>query len=382
MTLASDQNLDRNMLSETSRKMLDLKEAVLQEWEIRVRSAFKEARELREPIFINTIPPFYDNIVQAVTPSYPRANATEGTTLAYAHGSERARLTDYDPAILMLEYQMFKAALLHVLQKNSVQLSSEELLVINSSIDEAIREAVMAFSASISAMREQFIAALTHDMRTPLNTASMAAEIISLTTDVPRIKDLARQVVESITRADKMAQSMLDTMVFNQGQQLRLELTNFDMLVLAQEICNANRAKESSRCKVMGNPIYGWWSHDAMQRALENLVSNAIKYGEPRTPITVALESTHGSVVISVHNEGLPIPIEEQQAVFQVFKRSENAAKNKQGWGVGLPYVRAVAESHGGAVTIDSAVQRGTTFTITMPVDARPFQDTPAVCTD
>lgn len=337
MTLASDQKLDLNKLSATSHKMLELRESVLQDWEKRVRSAFKEARELREPVFIDTIPSFYDNIVEAVSPDYPRANAVEGTSLGYAHGSERARLTNYDPEILILEYQMFRAALLSVLTEHEVKLTKEELLVINSSIDEAIRDAVMAFSGVVAQLREQFIAALTHDMRTPLGTASMAAELIVLTTDSPKTKELAMRIVDNVARVDKMAQGLLDTMVFHKGQNLRLELTNFDMMDVVNEVARTTKEREGTICEVMGEPTYGWWSQDAMHRALENLVSNAVKYGEPRKPVRIALAKAHESLVLSVHNEGMPIPVDEQEAIFQVFRRSDNAKKgDKIGWGLGF----------------------------------------------
>ena len=63
------------------------------------------------------------------------------------------------------------------------------------------------------------------------------------------------------------------------------------------------------------------------------------------------------------------------ETIFQVFRRAEAAKEgNIEGWGIGLPYVRSVAESHGGSVAVDSAVSRGTTFIIDMPRDARPFQ--------
>jgi hypothetical protein len=82
MTLASDQNRDPSKLSAISRKMLELRDAVLFEWEKRVRASFKEAKALRHPVFINTIPAFYDNIVEAVSPDYPRKNATDASSLA------------------------------------------------------------------------------------------------------------------------------------------------------------------------------------------------------------------------------------------------------------------------------------------------------------
>jgi signal transduction histidine kinase len=88
----------------------------------------------------------------------------------------------------------------------------------------------------------------------------------------------------------------------------------------------------------------------------------------------------HQRLLLSVHNEGEPIAPERLEDVFQIFWRALSGKEKKQkGWGIGLPYARGVAESHGGTAGVDSSMERGTTFFIDMPVDARPFQNAPRV---
>jgi signal transduction histidine kinase len=83
-------------------------------------------------------------------------------------------------------------------------------------------------------------------------------------------------------------------------------------------------------------------------------------------------------VMVSVHNEGGTIPPAEQEGIFQAFRRSQAAQQGKkQGWGLGLPLVRGIAEAHGGNIHVDSAPERGTTFVMDMPLDARPYQNAP-----
>lgn len=383
MTLASDQKLDYEGLSATSLRMLEIKEQVLAEWEKRTRAAFDDAKNLRHPVFINTIPAYYDNLAEALTPDYPRKTAISASTLASEHGGERARMTNYSPEELVLEYQIFRATLIDLLSGSGRSLSVEELRIINTSIDDSIRDAVTAFSLVVSALREQFVAALTHDMRGPLGAASMAAELISLTTDSPKTRELAERIRDNIARVDKMAQGLLDTMVFQQGERLRMTLSHFDIRQVVAEVCKETAHVHGVRCHVVGEPVQGWWGWDPMKRALENLVGNAVKYGAPRAAITLKFNETHGRLVLSVHNEGVAIPVEDQESIFQVFRRASDAKHgNQKGWGVGLPYVRAVAESHGGSVAVDSSDERGTTFLIDIPVDARPFQDAPTVSTN
>jgi K+-sensing histidine kinase KdpD len=117
-----------------------------------------------------------------------------------------------------------------------------------------------------------------------------------------------------------------------------------------------------------------------MKRVLENLLDNALKYGEPEAAIRVRISYNHDRMLLSVHNEGDAIPQDELESIFQVFRRAEAAKEGeKRGWGIGLPYVRSVAESHGGSVQIDSAPGRGTTLGVDVPVDARPFQNAPTL---
>ena len=109
----------------------------------------------------------------------------------------------------------------------------------------------------------------------------------------------------------------------------------------------------------------------SLKRVLENLVSNARKYGDPARPITVRVSQSDSQMLLAVHNEGNPIPEPELERLFQALHRIEDV--KVKGWGLGLPYVRHVAESHGGSVVVDSAEQRGTTLTVSLPVDARPY---------
>ena len=108
-----------------------------------------------------------------------------------------------------------------------------------------------------------------------------------------------------------------------------------------------------------------------MKRVLENLLSNAQKYGDLKGAITVEVSSFDERMMLSVHNEGLPIPDQELWRLFQPFERMKNVSV--KGWGLGLPFVQSVAESHGGTVFADSAKERRTTFTLRLPIDARPY---------
>jgi len=371
-------SIDTSTLSPNALKLFELKNDILQEWSDRLRQMVTQARKLPHPILIDTIPALFDNLVLALALGYPRLTATEGTTIAAEHGNERARLTDYDVSALIYEYQLLRSTIYDVLRRNGVHFNDDELLIVNASFDELIRDAVSAFALTVSRLREQFVAALTHDLRNPLSTAHISAVLIKRSTDLPKIGELADRIVNNLRRVDGMIQDLLDAIIFQSGERPHLHIAEVDIMDIAREVCDQFAVEHGPRFRITGNSVTGWWDGNALKRALENLVSNGLKYGAADTPINIAISSEHGRLLLTVHDEGDPIPPEQIEGVFQIFQRAAVAKESgKQGWGLGLPYVRSVAESHGGSINVDSSEARGTTFMIDIPLDARPFQDAP-----
>ncbi|SOD41995.1 Signal transduction histidine kinase [Nitrosovibrio sp. Nv4] len=380
MTLTTDQNLNPEKLSPTGRRMLELRDEVLSEWVKRVRQTIKEAERLPHPALINTFPFLYDNLAEAITPDYPRTPGDESNTVATEHGGERARLTNYNVHSVVSEYQILRWSIFDVLKSNDVQLDDNEVFLINASIDVSIREAVNAFALAQAALRERFVAALTHDLRNPLSNAHIAAQLIEQSSDLAKIKEFAGHIVANLKRMDGMIRDLLDSARFQTGERLQLRLEEFDMQEVAKEVCAQFSVMHGARVQLIAEAARGCWDREAIKRAIENLIGNALKYGAPDTPIRIKIDSLHERVMLTVHNEGEPIPPEQMESIFQVFQRAGAASQgNKEGWGIGLPYVRSVAESHGGSIGVDSSVHRGTTFMIDIPVDARPYQHTPTL---
>lgn len=380
MTVAKGRNPDPDNLSPTAKRMLELEDKVLSEWVTRVRQSVKEAERLPHPILINTFPSFYRNIAEAITRSNPRVTGDEGNTVATEHGGERARLTNYNVYSVISEYQILRWTILDVLKANDVHLDDEEIFVIHVSIDGSIREAVNAFALAQAMLRERFVAALTHDLRNPLSNAHMAAHLIERSSDLGKIKELANQITANLMRMDRMIQDLLDSARFQSGERLQLHLEEFDMQEVAREVCEQFTTLHGARFQLISHSVRGWWDQEAIKRAMENLIGNALKYGAPATPVRIKIDVQNERMLLSVHNEGEPIPQEQIESIFQVFRRAGTAKKvNKEGWGIGLPYVRSVAESHGGSIAVDSAKYRGTTFVVDVPVDARPYQDAPTL---
>ena len=112
---------------------------------------------------------------------------------------------------------------------------------------------------------------------------------------------------------------------------------------------------------------------EAMARSLLNLVNNALKYSQDRKYIGVNLYRDNGSVKLEVVDQGIGIPHQEQEKIFEKFYRvGDPLVHNTKGSGLGLSLVRHIVQAHGGEVAVDSTPGQGSKFTIVLPVKPMP----------
>ncbi|MFZ4875836.1 sensor histidine kinase [Janthinobacterium sp. Mn2066] len=355
-------------------RLFALREAVLTNWEQRVRATVQGADQLLTPILINTLPSFFDNLAEALTPGHPRQDATSNSNVPAVHGNERARMTSYGPEQVIQEYQIFRDCFADAAREAGIALRRHDWRIINASIDMGIRESIREFTAMHEGFQRRIAAGLSHDMRNPLSVITTAAQLLQRYPERVNISDLASKILDHGHRLDTMIEELLDTLSYQQGQCLPLALSQFDILSLARTVCAQINGlvtlPQGDKCSVSGVSVTGWWCENSLRRALENLLNNAVKYGDDG-PITVHVEETHGRMILTVHNTGSPIAPEQTARIFEYLRRDHQGTQ--PGWGIGLPYVQNVAESHGGSVAVDSAPETGTTFIFDIPIDCRPF---------
>jgi signal transduction histidine kinase len=363
-------------LSPITRAMLAVRSEVLQAWMDQVRGTVPQARELPLPILGNTLPAYFDTLAALLTPGYTARVVNDLGAVASEHGGERARMTDYDATAVIHELQIFRDSLFRELARHGVRLEAGEQAVLSAHIDATIRESANAFTVVQAALREQFVASMAHDLRTPLSTAQMAAEMISHTSNDPGVRRFAEKIVASTQRIDGMTRELLDRIAFCKTGTVRLDIQHVDMAALMREVVQAIEVAHPIELVLEREPIEGWWCGDAIRRAVENLVNNAIKYGSSDAPVRLVVSTTQERVQVVVHNQGDPIAPEDSESIFQLYRRAGSQGLGG-GWGVGLPYVRRVAEAHGGSVLMSSSQDDGTVFVIDIPIDARPFNGAP-----
>lgn len=227
------------------------------------------------------------------------------------------------------------------------------------------------------ALREKFVATLTHDLRSPMTSVKMSAQLLQRRPENPElVQNQAARIVSNVDRVDQMIQDLLDANKLRAGEKLPLSIEecNLNTLISDRIVNFITLYGDRFIFESNADQIYGHWSCNALIRVLENLLNNAVKYGDPHGHIHVRANALGETVEVSVHNEGHPIEKEDLELIFEPYKRSSVAASGKQrGWGLGLTLVKGVTEMLGGSVRVDSSAQRGTTFTVKLPIDAREY---------
>ncbi len=224
-------------------------------------------------------------------------------------------------------------------------------------------------------VRERFVSLLAHDLRGPLSVAKLSAQALARRPErLDERRDLALKIDRNLERADRMIRDLLDANRLRAGERLAIDVRGGDLVEIAREV--VDDLEVEGRRVVIEAPerLEGFWDSEALRRALCNLVTNALKYGSPDTEVRVRLAEDGEQVVLAVHNWGKPLSPGDRAHLFEPFRRLSTAdPQRKRGWGLGLVLVRGSAEAHSGSVEVESSPENGTTFTIRLPRDSRPY---------
>jgi signal transduction histidine kinase len=221
-------------------------------------------------------------------------------------------------------------------------------------------------------LREQFVTSLTHDLRGPLTSIKISAQQLLKNSKIDTPERIYNRIIGSAERADEMIQDLLDVSLIRSGQEIPMttELCNLNDICL--DVIEEFRSIYGDRfIFTYPETITGYWSYNGIKRIIENLVTNAIKYGAPEKPIEIAIDRKGTMASIRIHNFLLdrPLSSEEIEYLFEPFQRSKKAkSSGKSGWGLGLTLVKGLVHSHKGSIEVESSAETGTVFKITMPI--------------
>lgn len=237
--------------------------------------------------------------------------------------------------------------------------------------------------------REILLSVVSHDLRNLL-AAVKGSSALMRRLALPAINPAELERAEmSLARIDGAVAKMhaliaelLDFAQLQAGQPLDLVRRRTDLLALAREVA-AEYQEDSGRHQITVHTdlpeLCGLWDQPRLERALDNLVSNAIKYSPAGGPITLDVSREQGAdwAVLTVKDRGIGIPEADQPYVFDWFRRAGNVEGRIRGTGIGLASVRQVVEQHGGTISVESQEGEGSSFTLrlplTVPTDAFSF---------
>jgi PAS domain S-box-containing protein len=217
-------------------------------------------------------------------------------------------------------------------------------------------------------LRKEWISIVAHDLRQPVNTISLYAQILV------RQKEVAEDAGHILASARRLSRMITDLLDLNSLDASRLQLSpqpvNLPTLVRAvtdrvaadTEGHPVEIAQEGEIPEILVDPA-------RFEQMLGNLLSNAAKYGEPGTPIRVELRVRETEVHLAVQNHGAGIPPEELPRLFTRYHRTRHAkAKGTPGLGLGLYITRGLVEAHGGWIKAESIPNDVTTFRVGLPL--------------
>jgi PAS domain S-box-containing protein len=218
--------------------------------------------------------------------------------------------------------------------------------------------------------RETFVGILGHDLRTPLMAVSAAASMLRLTSAPAEIDALAGTLERASRRMKRLIQDMLDLTLSRIGGGIPVKLSKLDLEEAVRGAIDELRVtfgQSFFHVDVRGNPE-GEWDGSRLNQVITNLLTNAAEHGTSGRPVRILIDGVSPAwVLLSVTNEGQPIPSELLPEIFDPFRRDQSRSQRTgSGLGLGLYIAERIVSAHLGTIWVDSTA-RETTFTVRLP---------------
>jgi len=229
----------------------------------------------------------------------------------------------------------------------------------------------------LSLMKNDFINNMTHEFKTPIATVSLATEALQ-DKDVRQSDDMRKRYIKMIQEENRRLGTQVERVLqiaAIEKQDFNLTLEQLDMHELIQSLVENIKIQVESRggrittvlsaamCEIKGDETH-------ITNCILNLLDNANKYSPDSPNIIVRTESNQHTLTISVQDHGMGMSKETQKHVFEKFYRLPTGNRHDvKGFGLGLSYVKSMVEAHQGTVSVDSTPGKGSTFSITLPLN-------------
>jgi PAS domain S-box-containing protein len=239
---------------------------------------------------------------------------------------------------------------------------------------EEILRSALEKERELGELKTRFVSMTSHEFRTPLATILATTETLT----IYRYRMTESQIdarLEKIRQQVNHLKAMMDDVLQLariQAERIRFNPAHDDLDGLCREIVEEFHSQKTYRERIIYlpdcSPCPAYFDRQLMRQAVSNLISNALKYSADFQPVLMTLHRMNGQIELSVKDYGIGIPAKDLAHLYDPFHRAANVGVIS-GTGLGLPITKRAIEMHGGTVMVESEVDRGTTFTITVPQD-------------
>ena len=260
-------------------------------------------------------------------------------------------------------------------QNEELQAQREELQTRNEEMrtQEVERERLLVEVQRRAAQMEEFIRTISHDLRQPLTVISGMAQWLAqrLTGQaLARETQSAEHILTSAKRMGAMIQDLVDSVRLEAGQaemkKQPLDLLHFIVDMVPRLASPADQKRLRVEAPEWVPPVLA--DPGRVERALANLVTNALKYSPADKPVGIRVEAKDGQAVVSIVDQGPGISAEDVPNLFQRYFRAQAAKSTAESLGLGLYIARLIVEAHGGKIWCESELGKGSTFSFTLPL--------------
>jgi signal transduction histidine kinase len=218
-----------------------------------------------------------------------------------------------------------------------------------------------------------FLAGVGHDLRNCLVPLKAAADLLDLggvSLPPDRVQKILRSVRHQVDRIDHMVGDLMEASRL-EASRLELDTREVDAVEVVKEAVERYRITtriHRFRVRLPDEPLALRCDPQRLEQVLDNLLRNAIKYSPRGGLIDVALDHGADDAVLSVSDEGIGVPLEERERIFEPFSRGANARATAPGLGLGLAVAKRIVEAHGGRLSVQGRPGGGSTFVVQIPL--------------
>ena len=350
---------------------------IVAEWETFARSLLPEATGMSELVLRDHADQILSAIVEDMKTlqsageqaekSKGRGSAQHLGAIGKLHAVLRIQF-GFKLGQMVAEYRALRASVLRLWARGGSDPAG--VTRFNESIDEALTEAVIAFTTTTEHFRDQSLGILGHDLRNPLSSVVMGATTLMESSELSeRNRSTAERMLNSAQRMGRMIEDLLDLTRTRFGDMIPILRAPIDLGPLCRQVVSEleGHRPPGQLTLVERGDLRGSWDSDRISQVLSNLVWNAIQHGKKASPIEVRVSDHGDEVWLEVHNEGPAIPDDVQATLFQPLVRHTRDVQTRAGLGLGLYIASQVAVAHGGTLTVSSSESTGTSFTARLP---------------